>query len=44
MDDMTPQKAEQVKEQMREVVKSRDPETLLHAVASAILKLEIPSS
>jgi hypothetical protein len=44
MDDMTPQKAEQVKEQMREVVKNRDPETLLHTVASAILKLEIPSS
>lgn len=42
MDEMTPQQVEELKQQMREVEKTR--ETLLHEIAGIILKLETPSS
>ena len=44
MDEMTAQEVEELKEQMREVLKSRDANSLAYTMAAIILNLETPSS
>lgn len=42
--EMTHEEVERMKEKAREVVRTRDPETFAHAVASLILNLENTAS
>jgi hypothetical protein len=42
--ELTDERIEALKEQAREVVRTREPESLQHALASIILRLETPSS
>ncbi len=44
MDEMTPQQVEELKEQMRKVIKDRDANSLAYTMAAIVLSLETPSS
>lgn len=42
--ELTKEEVERIKEQAREVLRTREPESLVHAMAAIVLSLETPAS
>ena len=42
--ELTKEEVEQIKEQAREVLRSREPDSLVYAMAAIVLSLETPAS